>query len=108
VTAGTGKLVIFVDADTVLTPRVPRAALRVLHGGAVRGGCSVRIDGRLPLYALLLERLPQEASPWIGLAGGCFLFCKRQAYLREGGFNETLARRSKVAQEVEFGAGWSY
>jgi len=97
VTAATGELFIFVDADTVLTPHVLRAALRMLRGGAVGGGCSVRIDGRLPPYALVLERLLQVVSPWIGLAGGCFLFYTRQAYLRAGGFNEALYAAEEVA-----------
>src|SRR5271165_5599717 len=74
-TAATGELFIFVDADTVVTPRVLRAALRMLRGGAVGGGCAVRIDGRLPLYGIVLERLLQVVAPWVGLVGGCFLFC---------------------------------
>ena len=97
VTAATGDLFIFVDADTVVTPRVLRAALRVLRGGAVGGGCSIRIDGRLPPYAMVLERLLQVVSPWIGLAGGCFLFCTRQAYLSAGGFNEAFYAAEEIA-----------
>jgi len=97
VTAATGDLFIFVDADTVVTPRVLRAALRLLRGGAVGGGCSIRIDGRLPPYAMVLERLLQMVAPWIGLAGGCFLFCTRQAYLKAGGFNEALYAAEEVA-----------
>src|SRR5262249_46077851 len=41
--AAAGELLVFVDADTVVTRRVVRAAVRALRGGAVGGGCSVRI-----------------------------------------------------------------
>jgi glycosyltransferase involved in cell wall biosynthesis len=52
--AATGDLFIFVDADTVATMRAVRAALRALRAGAVGGGCTVRIDGQLPPYAVVL------------------------------------------------------
>jgi GT2 family glycosyltransferase len=90
---------IFVDADTVVTKRVLRAAVRALRGGAVGGGCTVRIDGRLPPYAVVLDRLLGPVAQLIGLAGGCFLFCTRRAYLAAGGFDEALY----VAEEVFFG-----
>jgi len=36
-------------------------------------------------------------SPVVGLAGGCFLFCTRRAYLAAGGFDETLYATEEVA-----------
>jgi glycosyltransferase involved in cell wall biosynthesis len=97
--AATGEIFIFVDADTVVTERVLRTALRALRGGAVGGGCSVRLDGRLPLYAVVLMRLLPPILHAFGLAAGCFLFCTRQAYLAAGGFDETLY----AGEEVAFG-----
>jgi len=97
--AATGSFFIFVDADTIVTAQVLRAALRALRGGAVGGGCAVRLDGRLPLYAVILMRLLPPVLHAFGLAAGCFLFCTRQAFLTAGGFNETLY----AGEEVAFG-----
>jgi glycosyltransferase involved in cell wall biosynthesis len=97
--AATGNYFIFVDADTVVTAQVLRAALRALRGGAVGGGCAVRLDGRLPVYAAILMRLLPPLLHAFGLAAGCFLFCTRQAFLTAGGFNETLY----AGEEVAFG-----
>jgi glycosyltransferase involved in cell wall biosynthesis len=95
----TGGVLFFVDADTVVPARLLRAALRTLRRGAVGGGCSVRIDGRLPLYARVLERILPLVQQAVGMAAGCFLFCTRQAYLAAGGFDETLF----VTEEISFG-----
>jgi glycosyltransferase involved in cell wall biosynthesis len=97
--AATGRFLIFVDADTVVTTQVLRAALRALRGGAVGGGCAVRLDGRLPVYAAILMRLLPPLLHAFGLAAGCFFFCTRQAYLTAGGFDETLY----AGEEVAFG-----
>jgi glycosyltransferase involved in cell wall biosynthesis len=96
--AAAGDMFIFVDADTVVTKRVLRAAVRALRGGAVGGGCTVRIDGRLPPYAVVLDRLLGPVAQVIGLAGGCFLFCTRRAYRAAGGFDEAVY----VAEEIFF------
>ncbi len=98
--AATGELFFFVDADTVATRRGVRAAVRVLRGGAVGGGCATRFDedAPLPLYAAVLERLLPPVLRALGLAPGCFLFCTRRAYLAAGGFDEGLY----VTEEVGF------
>jgi glycosyltransferase involved in cell wall biosynthesis len=96
--AATGEVFIFVDADTMVTKRALRAAVRALRRGAVGGGCAVRFDGRLPPYAAVLERLLPPILHTLQLAPGCFLFCTRQAYLAAGGFDEALY----VTEEVGF------
>jgi glycosyltransferase involved in cell wall biosynthesis len=99
VRAATGETFIFVDADTMVTERALRAAVRALRGGAVGGGCAVRFDGRMPPYAVVLERLLPPLLHALGMAAGCFLFCTRRAYLAAGGFDEALY----WAEEVAFG-----
>ncbi len=94
----TGDLLFFVDADTMVTARAVRAAVRSLRAGAVGGGSAVRFDGPVPLYAAILERLVLPVLlPLLRLAPGCFLFCTRQAYLATGGFDETLFWSEEVA-----------
>jgi glycosyltransferase involved in cell wall biosynthesis len=97
--AAHGDVLIFVDADTMVTPEAVRAALRALRRGAVGGGCCVRLEGRLPLYAQVLDRVLPTLLHAFGLAAGCFLFCTRRAYFAAGGFDEALY----VTEEVAFG-----
>jgi glycosyltransferase involved in cell wall biosynthesis len=85
-----GDVLLFVDADTVVTPEVLHAALRATRDGAVGGGCAVRFDGRLPLWARLLQPVATWAYRVVGMAAGCFLFCTRRAFLEAGGFDESL------------------
>ena len=88
----------FIDADTLATPRAIGAAVRALRHGAIGGGCAVRFDGPVPLYAALLERAVLPIMlPLLRLAPGCFLFCTRQAYFAAGGFDETLFWSEEVA-----------
>jgi glycosyltransferase involved in cell wall biosynthesis len=96
--AATGDLLFFVDADTMVTGRAVRAAVRSLRGGAVGGGSLVRFDGPVPFYAAILERMVLPVLlPLLRLAPGCFLFCTRRAYLAASGFDETLFWSEEVA-----------
>lgn len=93
-----GEVLIFVDADTMLTAAVVRAAIGALRAGAVGGGSAVRFDGPVPLYAAVLERVVLPVLlPLLKMAPGCFLFCTRQAYLAAGGFDERLYWAEEVA-----------
>ena len=88
--AATGDLLIFVDADTIVSEAVVRAAVDAMRGGAAGGGASVEFERGVPWYAKLL--MPGLA--WFyraaGLAPGCFLFCTRHAFVMVGGFDEAF------------------
>lgn len=88
--AAKGDMLIFVDADTLANESVVRAAVEALRGGAVGGGASVHFDGELPLYAKGLLLFGIQLSRVVRLAGGCFLFCTRQAFEAVGGFDESF------------------
>ena len=88
--AAHGDLLIFVDADTLVTPKVLRAAIEAVRRGAVGGGCAVRFDKPIPLYARLLVPILNRLYRAAGLAAGCYLFCTRQAFEAVGGFDEGL------------------
>jgi glycosyltransferase involved in cell wall biosynthesis len=94
--AAAGEYLIFVDADTVVTKRVVRAAVRTLRRGAVGGGCAVRFDGWVPVYGRVIEGILRVCSPPVGLAAGCYLFCTRAAFDAVGGFDETLFATKEV------------
>jgi glycosyltransferase involved in cell wall biosynthesis len=86
-----GDKLFFVDADTTITTRALRAAIRAMRGGAVGGGSTVRFDGPVPLYAEILEHMVLPVLlPLLKIVPGCFLFCTRQSYLAAGGFDEKL------------------
>lgn len=95
--AAVGDRLIFVDADTVVTPRLVKAALGAMSRGCVGGGCLIRLDGRVPLYGRAIELALRVFAPAVGLAGGCFLFCNRTAYTATGGFDESLYATEEVA-----------
>jgi glycosyltransferase involved in cell wall biosynthesis len=85
-----GEMLIFVDADTVVTQAAVRAAVEAMRAGAAGGGCAFRFDGRLPLYGQLMEAVAAPLYRALGLASGCFLFCTRAAFLASGGFDDGL------------------
>jgi glycosyltransferase involved in cell wall biosynthesis len=85
-----GRWLIFVDADTLVSPEVVRAAIASLKHGAVGGGCRVNFEGRLPLYGRLLIATVAPLYRALRLAAGCFLFCTAAALQAAGGFDETL------------------
>jgi len=85
-----GEMLIFVDADTVVTVAVVRAAVEAMQAGAAGGGCAICFDGCLPFYGRVLQAVFVPLYRVVGLASGCFLFCTRQAFEATGGFDERL------------------
>ena len=70
-------MLVFVDADTVVTLSAVRAAVEAMLHGAAGGGCALHFEGRLPFYARALEAVANPVYRIFGLASGCFLFCTR-------------------------------
>ncbi len=95
--AAAGELLIFVDADTVVTEAAVRAAVAAMRQGAAGGGCATRFDGRIPVYARVLLATAIPLYRLMGFAAGCFLFCTRSAFLATGGFDETMFGAEEVA-----------
>ncbi len=83
-----GDVFIFVDADTIVPQAALTAALAALHEGAVGGGCSVRLDGRVSLAGRLMLPALNRLFRILKYAGGCFIFCRREAFEQAGGFDE--------------------
>ena len=97
--AAQGETIIFIDADTTVTPEALRGAIGALQKGAIGGGCRVRFDGPVPLYGHILVRviLPL-ALPLLRVVPGCFIFCSRSRFLETGGFDESFY----CTEEVDF------
>ena len=88
--ASDGDLLIFVDADTRVTADAVRAAVDAVNRGATYGGADVTWDGAIPLWSRALLRLTLLMYRFGKLASGAFLFCRRDAFERAGGFDESL------------------
>jgi glycosyltransferase involved in cell wall biosynthesis len=95
--ASAGEILIFVDADTIVPPTTLRATTAALDHGAIGGGASVYIDGKLPLWVRLFMR-PFRLAFRIGrLAAGCYVFSRRSDFEAVGGFDERLYAAEELA-----------
>ena len=97
--AARGRYLIFVDADTHISPTLLRRALSALDTGRVCGGGTVIIFDRKVNAAasitLWFWRLLSKRFHW---AAGSFVFCRREAFAAIGGFDE----RFYASEEIHF------
>ena len=95
--ASTGDILIFVDADTLISAAVVRAAIDALARGAVGGGATLHVDGHLPWWAPLAIWLVSANMRAMRWAAGCYVFCTRAAFDATGGFDEQLFATEEIA-----------
>jgi len=94
--AAQGDLLIFIDADTIVTPESVRAAVEAVHSGAVGGGCAIRFSGSIPAYLRVLIPIEVWFARRMRIAFGCFLFSTRAAFEAVGGFDTGLYATEEV------------
>lgn len=97
--AASGDVLIFVDADTIVTRGVLSGVMGAIRAGAVGGAAIGIFDGHLPLYARGLAALWIHVARIGKLTTGCCLFCTRAAFEATGGFDAGLY----VFEDVAFG-----
>jgi glycosyltransferase involved in cell wall biosynthesis len=95
--AASGSTLIFVDADTLITPAVVHATLQAIEAGAVGGGAPASLDDSSPGYAKFLMWLVAGTSRVARIAGGCYFFCSKPAFEQAGGFDERLFASEEIA-----------
>jgi len=95
--ASRGEVLVFVDADTLISERLLLAALESLRAGAVGGGAPVRFDGYIPPRLRGIVAVFVRVYFHLELAAGCFLFCTRDAYRATGGYDERLFAAEETA-----------
>ena len=95
-----GDLLIFIDADTIVTPQAVSAAVEAVRGGAIGGGCAIRYSGRIPAYLRVFIPIEVWFAQKMRIAFGCFLFCTREAFEAVGGFDTTIYATEEVTMSL--------
>jgi glycosyltransferase involved in cell wall biosynthesis len=91
-----GRYLVFVDADTVVPPRLLERALQALASGRTcGGGAEVAMEGVSGLAARLVG-LWNALSRWRRLAAGSFVFVLREAFEAVGGFSESVYASEEI------------
>lgn len=92
-----GRYLIFLDADTILSPELLHAAVvNLAEGKCCGGGALVGFDLPLPAYARWTLQLWNWLAVRRGLAAGCFVYCLREGYDRVGGFSEKVFASEEI------------
>jgi len=86
--AAAGAYLVFVDADTIVPPRVLGAAVDAMRAGAAGGGASAIFEPEAPPWAHRTIALVAWIMRIVQWAPGCFIFAERRAFERTGGFDE--------------------
>lgn len=84
-----GEFLLFVDADTLVTPALVREAWDAMQNGAVGGSVRVAMLGKTPFWGLVF--LHAFSFIYFGLyqlGAGCFFFARRKPFEASGGFDE--------------------
>lgn len=95
--AARGRMLLFVDADTLVDAAVVRAACDAIAAGAVGGGAAVRLQGKSAGWERAVESVLVWAFRKAGIAPGCFVFCTRAAFDAVGGFDPAYYAGEDVA-----------
>lgn len=95
--AATGEYLVFLDADTILSPELLQKALALLASGKYCGGGTLlRYDAKLPFLAGSLVSCWNWISRTFGLAAGSFIFCLSSGFHAAGGFDESVFAGEEV------------
>ena len=84
-----GKILVFVDADTIVLPKLMRAALAAFESSVCGGvGATLKFDqthGRV-FFGVFVPGLWNVISKTLKLAAGSFIVCRNEDFKRVGGF----------------------
>lgn len=94
----TGDLLVFVDADTIVPAGVLGDAVKAYEAGAVGGGAGVRYPVNDPRWAVVVTAIVIWVMRRTKWAAGCFVFARKDAFDRVGGFDE----RYFASEEIHF------
>ncbi len=97
VRAALGHYLVFVDADTQISPKLLAASLENLESGrCCGGGARVQFDRPLNTAGRLGLAAWNSLSTRLKLAAGCFVYCRRDAFEAAGGFSEAVYASEEI------------
>jgi len=88
--AANGSLLVFIDADTVISTEILQSTMAAINNKAFGGSAAFRFDGYIPIYGKIIQWLLYRLYRLGKIVGGSYLFCTREAFERVGGFDETV------------------
>ena len=89
--AAQGEYLIFVDADTLISVQLLRAALDEMESGrCCGGGTLVRMDSTQSFFGRHLFMFFVALGQRLQTTAGCFLFVRADAFNEIGGFSERI------------------
>jgi cellulose synthase/poly-beta-1,6-N-acetylglucosamine synthase-like glycosyltransferase len=101
-----GRYLIFLDADTLITAAVLRQTLEALDSGDVcGGGTEIAMELHGADWVKMAFRFTMKVLRFCNWAAGAYVFCLREAFIDVGGFDE----RYYAAEEIHFSRaikGW--
>jgi glycosyltransferase involved in cell wall biosynthesis len=93
----TGDWLLFLDADSLLSPGLLADILRLIEEGKHVGcGSTLRMDG-LPWWAGMTLRFWTAVSVLCRWAAGALVVCRRDAFQEVGGFDQNLYALDEIA-----------
>ncbi|KTC98158.1 glycosyltransferase [Legionella erythra] len=97
----TGQLLIFLDADTLMTEEMLKTSLGTLHNPEiVAGSFLLKPDRTVSRMIQLMFFIWNMRSRWNHHCSGCFLFCKKEVFNAIGGYDESFY----AAENINFSA----
>lgn len=96
--AASGDWLLFIDADSRLSPATLAETLRLMRTGTCcGGGALVAFDPPPPAWGAALTWFWNFIARTFKLAAGSYIFCRRDAFVAVGGFSPWLY----AAEEIE-------
>ncbi|QTA78377.1 Glycosyl transferase, family II [Desulfonema limicola] len=90
--AARGQYLVFLDADTIISPKLLKTALNNLsRGSCCGGGVRVKFDMSCePPFVRLMVASWNQVSLRLKMAAGCFIYCLREAFEDVNGFSQKV------------------
>ena len=83
----TGDILIFVDADTIISTAVVHETVEAIESGAVAGGSFPKFEGKIILLAKILTPVLRLFFFIFRFSAGAYMFCTSESFAEAGGFN---------------------
>jgi glycosyltransferase involved in cell wall biosynthesis len=91
-----GDLLIFVDADTIVSIEVVRETVEAIKNGAVAGGSFPVFDGDIPFFAKILTPTLRVTFKILRVAAGAYMFCTPESFEKADRFDPKFFAAEEV------------